>query len=530
MESEDDFYNANEYSQNEYEDYIQEQKTQDEEQAKIQEEDKNKQKESLHTQLSSEFKEFQSHLCNEAAEKSKLEKDLSKGGYFDFVFHWCKKWAFNNLEHDPESRGSLIMEIETFILLFKGRVDTEDQALDPTLSNIKNFKNELLKNPQKIGLDLLAPKIFAIERILELLEKAKQWQQETKSLLQPDIYEKDVQFDLKEIQASVNNLFRYTKDDKLDQCASVMTELSKLRVSPYWEESFYQTRLMYKELLWIKQQFYSTFTQNQTEPEKSTGTFETAAQACDTRVIKEALERSNELIQDRIVNPGYFGRRINEIYRAVEPQGSIDTEAPLYRGLCILLNTVRKLFNLNLQKRNFVGCIDQLHQLVSQKCEEYFVEIQEKKKTDLEMAFEWLQKTKCLFDEIRVWRNDPQRSVTKGDVQYEIKNLNIESAETKMFETWFKIWSANYTLKELVKTDYQVFFREFEMIIEDMMEECIDAKSTGLLERALNIQEICEELIFKTQAEENQIDWKTFRKRQFAKKTNRNEKGSRYRR
>jgi len=536
MESEDDYENANDFSQNEYEEYLQEQKIQEEEQAKIQEEERNKQKESLHIQLSSEFKEFQSHLCNEAREKSKSEKELQQGGYFDFVFHWCKQWAFKNLENDPELRGSLIMEIETFILLFKDRTDTEDQALDPTISNIKNLKNELLKNTQKIRVDLLAPKVLAIDRILELLERAKQWQKETRSLAQPDISEKDAQSSLKEIQVSANNLFRYTKDDKLDQCANVMAELGKLRVSPYWEESIYLYRLMYKELMWIKQQLYSTFAQSQTEPLKSTETFEQVAQACDLKIINEALSKSNERVltiggvQDKIVNGGYFGRRINEIYRVIELQGSIDSEAPLYKGLCIILNTIRKLFNCNLQKKNFVWCIDQLHQLVYKKCEEYFVEIQEKKNQELEVAFEWLQKTNCLLDEIRVWRNDPQRNITKGDVQYETKNLNIEAAETKMFEIWFKIWYSKYALKELIKKDYQEIFRKLEIIIEDMMEECINEKSTGLLERALSIQEICEELIFKIQAEEGQIDWKTFRKRQFAKKTNRNEKASRYRR
>jgi len=49
-----------------------------------------------------------------------------------------------------------------------------------------------------------------------------------------------------------------------------------------------------------------------------------------------------------------------------------------------------------------------------------------------------------------------------------------------------------------------------------MMEECISSKSTKLLERALNVKEVCERLIFQIQAEENQIDWKLFKKRQFA--------------
>ena len=50
MENEDDFYNANDLSQDEYEEYAHDHNTQEDE--------KNKEEENIHIQLSPEFREF----------------------------------------------------------------------------------------------------------------------------------------------------------------------------------------------------------------------------------------------------------------------------------------------------------------------------------------------------------------------------------------------------------------------------------------------------------------------------------------
>jgi len=66
------------------------------------------------------------------------------------------------------------MEVETFALLLQSREDSEDGALDPTISKINEIKNELLKNSKNIEIKIWAPNILVIDRILELLERAKQ--------------------------------------------------------------------------------------------------------------------------------------------------------------------------------------------------------------------------------------------------------------------------------------------------------------------------------------------------------------------
>jgi len=510
--AEDEYFNVNDLSaEEEHIGYLEDELCQEEPGIQDQLED---------TELSSEMRKFQINLCEEIIQNSRAKRELSEGGYFDFTFSLCRKWISKYLEWNPECQASLIMELETFILLFQSREDPEDGALDPTISNFRNIKNGLLKHT--INIDV-AQTVYAMDRILELLERAKQWQKDTKALKRKDLYERDVQASLKELETSVNSLFRSTKEDKLDQCTSLMTALDQLKISPYWEESIYRYRLMYKGLLWIKQQSYSVTLQ----PHISIDTFEQDVEACNALAIAEVLSQFDEKTPEfskneyGIINAGYFDRRINEIYEVAKMQSRLGSEAPTYRSVCTVLETLRKLFNYGLQKKTFIVCIDQLCEPVHKKCQEYFFKLQgDNDNQELLITFEWLQKMNCLLDEIRNYFQDPE--IILKDIQNETKNFNLEVGEAKIFQIWLRFWNAKFAMKELVRKDYQEIFQDLETIIEDMMEECIYSKSTELLERAFDIKEVCESLIIQVQAEESQIDWKTFRKRQFAGKRTRN--------
>ena len=64
----------------------------------------------------------------------------------------------------------MIVEIETFILLFQSREDSNDQALDPTILNLNNLKNQALKNPGNIDLKELSSGVLVLDRIIHLLQ------------------------------------------------------------------------------------------------------------------------------------------------------------------------------------------------------------------------------------------------------------------------------------------------------------------------------------------------------------------------
>jgi len=364
MESQDEYYNANELSEDE-EDTDRSEAQMVQEEPRVEEEEKENPQTA---ELSSELRKFQMNFYEEISQNSKAGKGKREGGYFDFVFSLCRKWVSKDFKWNPEHRASLIAELETFILSFKGRENPEDEALGLTISNINNLKNELFK--QTINTDV-ARNIYVIDRILELLNRAKQWKNDPKSFNLKDLYERDVQASLKEFEVSVNSLFRSTTEDKLDRCASLMAELDKLRISPYWEESIYRYRLMYKELMWIKQQSYPIFFQFY----KSMNMFEQAVEACGALAGEKVSGLST--IEDGVANGGYFDRRINEIYEAIKLQSCrLGSEALLYKGLCIIIKNIRKIFNLGLQKETIILCIDQLYEPVHKKYKEYFFQIQ----------------------------------------------------------------------------------------------------------------------------------------------------------